>query len=479
MIGFLPTLRAELVRTRGSSASVLPLLGIVIAGISAAGVYITPQSEERAVLLWQTLYVTGMAAGILALLAGLTTGRETAAREGGTQWRPMNPRLVTVARFAVLAGLSAEFHLLAFWAVIPPVILAGAPLDVGGVLTAGIACWVATLGLLAVTYVATERWGTVLVFLLAWVWQAIGILAAEWPSWVALPPTWAVRAMLPLLGAHQNGEPLSPNDPLLHESPVLALCLSVGLMLVVLMARLTLKVTPRLESRTNSGPIGYRSARDGALVAINLTMRGRPVIPLCLAAIVASTVVAVVYPPSYLLGFYTYALLPLGACVVAVLLWQTLVPGWRLVVLHGANLPRAVQAWLLGCVTAVTLVVVILTYMNTALHGDSAEITTVVRAGVLWLLLGAAGSLGALWITVRYGMARALGAAAVLVIVGATFGGDVLADTWMWVLGPTAWPLSADSPSRFVLAGSIGIIAILAGWFASARAMRTATAREV
>lgn len=479
MIGFLPTLRAELVRTRGSSAAVLPLLGIVIAGISAAGVYITPQSQEQAALLWQTLYVTGMAAGVLALFAGLTTGREAAAREGGTQWRPVNPRLVVVARFAVLAGLSAGFHVLAFWAVIPPALLAGAPLNLGGVLTAGIACWIATLGPLGVAYVAAERWGTVPVFLLAWVWQAIGVLAAEWPSWIALPPTWAVRAMLPLLGAHQNGEPLSPDDPLLHESPALALCLSVGLMLVALTTRLTLKVPPRLENRTVSGPIGYRSTRNGTLMAINLTMRGRPVIPLCLAAVVTSAGIAVVYPSSYLLGFHTYALLPLGACVVAVLLWQTLVPGWRLAVLHGTNLPRAVQSWLLGCVTAVTLVVTILTCLNTALHGDTAEIPTVVRTGVLWLLLGVAGSLGALWITVRYGMAWALGATAVLVIVGATFGGDVLADTWMWILGPTAWPLSADSPSRFFLAGSIGIIAALAGWFASTRAMHTATSRDV
>src|SRR5690625_4265859 len=80
--------RAEIVRTRGSAAAYLPGLGLVIAGISFAGILITPDSQERAALLWQTLYVTGMAAPLLTLLAGLTTAREAAAREGGTLWRP-------------------------------------------------------------------------------------------------------------------------------------------------------------------------------------------------------------------------------------------------------------------------------------------------------------------------------------------------------------------------------------------------------
>jgi len=160
MIGLLPTVRAEEIRTRGSAASHLPVIGIVIAGISAAGIIITPDSQERAALLWQTLYVTGMATPLMTLLAGLTTSREQAARKGGTAWRAVNPRKVILAPFLVLAALSGIFHAIAFWTVIPVSLVAGVPTDVQAILWAGLACWMATLGVLAVAFLASERWAS-------------------------------------------------------------------------------------------------------------------------------------------------------------------------------------------------------------------------------------------------------------------------------------------------------------------------------
>ena len=271
--------RAEIVRTRGSAAAYLPWLGLVIAGISFAGILITPDSQERAALLWQTLYVTGMAAPLLTLLAGLTTVRETAAREGGTLWRATSPRVIVLARFLVLGALSALFHALAFWTVIPLSLLAGAPTDVAGILWAGASCWIATLAVLALAYVATEAWGLIPVFLAAWAWQAIGSLAAEISSWRVFPPTWAVRAMLPLLGAHQNAEPLDPTDPLAHESPALALALGLLLAAVILGVRLIRVGAIRMEGRTDNRPVGRRSTRPGALGAVRTVMRSRAVIP--------------------------------------------------------------------------------------------------------------------------------------------------------------------------------------------------------
>jgi len=473
--------RAEIVRTRGSAAAYLPGLGLVIAGISFAGILITPDSQERAALLWQTLYVTGMAAPLLTLLAGLTTAREAAAREGGTLWRPTSPRIIVLARFLVLAALSALFHALAFWTVIPLSLLAGAPTDVAGILSAGAGCWIATLGVLALAYVATEAWGLIPVFLAAWAWQAIGSLAAEINFWPVLPPTWAVRAMLPLLGAHQNAEPLTPTDPLAHESPALALALGLLLAAVAIGVRLIRGGAARTEGRTDNRPVGRRSTRPGALGAIRTVMRSRAVIPLCVAAVVLAATVAVVYPNSYLLGLHTYAMLPLGACIIVVLAWQALTPGWRILVLRRGNIPAAVRSWLVLCVTVVTLVVTLCTLVNTVLRGetDPATIVSLLRSGLLWLILGTAGVLGALWLTVRYGVGWALGATVIIMILGITLGGDILADTWLWILGPTAWPLTADTPARLALAAMIGLLIAAATWLLSGRALRTATARGV
>lgn len=471
--------RAEIVRTRGSAAAYLPWLGLVVAGISSAGILITPENQERAALLWQTLYVTGMAAPLLTLLAGLTTAREAAAREGGTLWRGTSPRVIVMARFLVLAALSALFHVLAFWTVVPLSLLAGAPTDIAGILWAGAGCWVATLGILALAYVATEAWGLIPVFLAAWAWQAIGSLAAEVSFWPVLPPTWAVRAMLPLLGAHQNAEPLDPTDPLAHESPALALALGLLFAAIILGVRLVRVGATRTEGRTDNRPIGRRSTRPSELGAVRTVMRSRAVLPLCAAAVVLAIAVAAVYPNSYLLGLHTYAMLPLGACIIAVLAWQALTPGWHILVLRRGNIPTAVRTWLVLCVTVVTLAVIICALANSVLRGetDATTIVSLLSSGLLWLILGTVGVLGALWITVRYGVGWALGATVIITILGITLGGDILAGTWLWVLGPTAWPLSADTPTRFVIACGLGLFAVVAAWTLSRRALTTVTAR--
>src|SRR5690625_7390825 len=92
--------------------------------------------------------------------------------------------------------------------------------------------------------------------------------------------------MLPLLGAHQNAEPLTPTDPLAHESPALALALGLLLAAVAIGVRLIRGGAARTEGRTDNRPVGRRSTRPGALGAIRTVMRSRAVIPLCVAAVV-------------------------------------------------------------------------------------------------------------------------------------------------------------------------------------------------
>lgn len=368
--------------------------------------------------------------------------------------------------------MSCIRHALAFWTVVPLSIAAGAPTDVAGIVVAGAVCWAANLGVLALVFVASERWGAMAVFLAAWVWQGVGVLAAEWGSWGVVPPTWAVRAMLPLLGAYQNARPLDPGDPLALESPLFAVCLGLGLMAQVVLVRLTIPPGTLAERRTDARPIGRRSLRPGAFGAVDAVMRGRPVLALSVAAIGLCTAIAIAYPQNYLLGLHTCALLPIGVSVAAVLLWQSIAPGWRLLVLRRSAVPAAVRLWLVVCVSCVTGVVAALAIVSALLHGsDTAGVVDTLRSATLWLLLGAGGALGALWATVRFGTGWALGGAVVAVVVGATVGGDVLADTWLWVLAPTSWPLIADTPARFATAVSVVLVAASALWMSSGRAL--------
>ena len=113
--------RAEAVRAKGSAAAALPWVGILLAGISAAGILITPENQERAALLWQTLYVTGMAAPLMTLLAGVTTARETTARDGGTLWRATNPRTIIVAPRPSSGIRAVPIEVLTFSAVCSPI----------------------------------------------------------------------------------------------------------------------------------------------------------------------------------------------------------------------------------------------------------------------------------------------------------------------------------------------------------------------
>ena len=52
-------------------------------------------------------------------------------------------------------------------------------------------------------------------------------------------------------------------------------------------------------------------------------------------------------------------MLPLGACIIAVLTWQALTPGWRVLILRKVTVPTAVQVWLLLWVSFVSVAVTV------------------------------------------------------------------------------------------------------------------------
>lgn len=480
MIGQLPALRAELLRTKGSAAAWLTLIGIPIAIITTtSGTYATPDASGRSVFMWQALFVTGMSAPLLALMAGLTSARELRAREGGTTWRPVRPAAVTAARFAVLAGLVALLELLVFGLTIPLGAVLGQPIDPPAMLQAAVVAWASSLGFLAAALILSEAFGVIAAFLIGCAWQLIGTLCAEWPLWWAIPPTWSVRAMLPVLGIHANATPLTAADELASAPAWPAIVLSSAAAVLILSLRPLLhRRSASMRGARDSAPVGWRSMRPGAGPGIRAVLRGRGIGILCATALLLCLAAALVYRPAAVIGLYSFLLLPAGAVLLASIAWLTLAPGWRLLLVRSQRVTTALLAHLLTCVTVVTLGVWALAAAFDTTADDAMGLNRVAAAGLLCLLLGAAQTVASLWLAVRLGPGWALGLGIGGIVVSATFGGDVLAASPLWLLGPTGWPLTADTPARVLIAAVVCAGAIGVFWTLATRALRTAPLRE-
>ena len=82
-------IQAEIVRTKGSAVQWFPLIGLWIGITSSTLAFWSAEGHDASGALgWQAMYVTGMAAPLLALLAGLAEDREKANRYGGTGSSP-------------------------------------------------------------------------------------------------------------------------------------------------------------------------------------------------------------------------------------------------------------------------------------------------------------------------------------------------------------------------------------------------------
>lgn len=480
MIGQLPALRAELLRTKGSAAAWLTLIGIPIAIITTtSGTYATPDVSGRSVFMWQALFVTGMSAPLLAVIAGLTSARELRAREGGTTWRPVRPAAVTVARFAVLAGLVALLELLVFGLTIPLGALLGQPVDPPAMLEAAVLAWASSLGFLAAASVLSEAIGVIAAFLTGCAWQLIGTLCAESALWWAIPPTWSVRAMLPVLGIHANATPLAAADELASAPVWPAIVLSSAAAVLILSLRPLLhRRSASMRGARDSAPVGARSLRPGPAAGIRAALRGRGIGILCAMALLLCLAAALVYRPAAVIGFYSFLLLPAGAVLLAGIAWLSLAPGWRLLLVRSPHVAWALPVHLLTSVCAVTLGVWALAAAFDTTADDAMGLSRVAAAGFLCLLLGGVQTLAALWLAVRLGPGWALGLGIGGIVVSATFGGDVLAASALWMLGPTGWPLTADTPGRLLIAAVVCTGASAVFWALAVQALRTAPLRE-
>ena len=81
-------LYAELLRARGTSLVWLPLIAVPLVLLTYnLSRLASPATDATGVLMWQSMYVTGMAAPLVAMFAAAAEAREKRARFGGTHMR--------------------------------------------------------------------------------------------------------------------------------------------------------------------------------------------------------------------------------------------------------------------------------------------------------------------------------------------------------------------------------------------------------
>ena len=118
-------LAAELVRTKHSASARFAGAGLAVAtlqGLAWSTVATRQLRGWEQLVGWQALYITALFTPLTALLVALTVERERKAREGGTLWRPLTPRVGFAARATVLT-----LQLLVFNAalILPMLLMAG------------------------------------------------------------------------------------------------------------------------------------------------------------------------------------------------------------------------------------------------------------------------------------------------------------------------------------------------------------------
>ena len=492
-------LSAELLRSRGSALQWLPLLALplVIMTIIFSSMA-SARTDATGVLAWQSLFVTGMYSPLTGLFAAIPERRETITRSGGTQWRNLNPRLENAARFIVVIVSLGVFHILNFgvsWFVVAAQGRENHEL----ILVAGLYSFLGALGIAGLSAACARRLGFGLTLVAAALWQIISILpcTVESGRWWAFPPAWPQRLLLRALRIHQNSVPLEPQDPLLTSSPLPAFILCV---ILAVLGALAAVYTPRryrpklslrhrfarsTTAQTDADVANTtmeeaqvwqptRHPRAAAQSSLWSTLLGlhraafSPAVFSCLMlSILALGFVALQYPANYVEGFFHYFLLPVGAGILPVLVWPRVADSWPLVHMETRFGTSGILLWFLCVILAVCAAA----YLASALAGG--DVAAQLPAFPLTVGVGFAIAAVSLILVVRLGIVSAIALSIVGTIVSVTLGGDVLADTGLWILAFPAWPLVAYSSLRYAIAMTLTVVLCAAAALLARRLLHT------
>jgi len=467
-------LSAELLRFRTSALQWLPLTAVPLVMLTyVLATAVDPREDAVGVLMWQAIYLTGMAAPLAALFAAAAENREKKAGYGGALWMPVSHRRMRGARFAVVLLSLAVFHLLNFGGTWLVTALAGRP-GAERILQLGIYAFVGAIGVAGLSSVVARVTNFITALGVAMAWQMIGIVkpTVEGARWWLWPMAWPVRLVLPVLGVHQNAVPLDPDSPLNGEAPgrAIVLCLVlavVGTATAVLVpenVHISRRGRQRAVSPVNPVAAGYAppvarrtdpSAQHSfrALTRASLT----PALIVCLALTAAALVLtAVVYPPSYTHGLFAFAVLPLGAGLLPVLVWPTLEQAWAVMRIEHGGIARMLLLWCGACVVGVSITA------GAAGLVAGGEWLDEARRILLGGIVGYVIVLAVFQLIKRFGISGAVIAIVIVTVFSVTLGGDVLAETPLWVLAFPSWPETAVGATRLVTALATGCVVVAA-----------------
>ncbi|SES21854.1 hypothetical protein [Corynebacterium cystitidis] len=462
-------LKAELLRTKSHTLMWLPLLGIPVALVSilmAAGT--SPDPAGLAAARWQGLYITGLAAPVVALFAASAEAREKIHNFGSTAWLPVSPRRTSAARFFVVTCAVAAFHLVNFgltW------LLAGGSARVA---VLGLCAFLGSLGIFGVASAFARRMGTVPTVALALAWQIGCGLASDTQWWWAVPGAWPVRLTLPVMETYFSLVPLPADHPIRHEPPWLALALCLGL---ALLGAALAVVTPVAYRRPTGARFRFRGRAAGVLASgatastsapaalsrprpLRAVSRAAftPVLRWCIVAVVLALLLSMRYPAAISMALATYVLFPLGTGLLPVLVWPAIAPAWNLMRVENPRVVGAVLVWMCLIVAGLAGVAAII------VHSPGWGIVTILTSCLIALV--------SLAVVLRFGTLWAIALTVGATIFSATIGGDVLAQTWLWVLTPPSWALTATTASRFIFAVTVALAGCVAGVLVVKRAFR-------
>lgn len=490
-------LRSELHRWRRSAAGRLPLLGVAFGGLVSA-LFLASGFHRTwpRVLAFENLWAVFLGPLGAALLVATVCHADRRDRGGGTLWRPLRPVTARTSRFAVLAALVLVMNALAV----------ATPFTVASALLEGPPPWLralelvavlglSQLGLAALVLRVAGRVGRLPAMAVGAAWTMTGLLTAESPAWVVVPPTWLVRGALPLIGTHANGVALEPGAALASASPWPAALLGALLALPVLLV-------PSL--RPLRGPRGRRvearaAAPTSSAARVAWTPRAArpadragtwsdavPGRPRVLAAVLRATrwtavgwvpvaavlLVALVVPwqgVEAAAELYALLVLPAAAAVLPLVVWGAVAQGWVAVASRPTGTSRPARAVVVSTV-AVGLLTDLAVGAVLAAGGLPGSVVV-----VLLLSCAVTGTLlvcGSLWLVVRFGAAAALGTGIGGVLLAALVGGTGLQQR-LWLVTPWAWG-ACTAREQLVVTVPAAVVLALLGSSLAVRAARSA-----
>lgn len=465
---------AELLRARGSAMLWLPLLALPIPILNFFLIWgVDGRRGIDSVLSWQGFFLTGLAAPVAALFAAVVEEREKRARFGATRWRSISHRRQRAARLGVVLLSVFAFHLVMF-SLVWLFTWGGGFSGSGRVLQLGLLAYIGAVGIAGLAAGLARVTNLVVTVAAFLVWQLVGTTSSvvEGEMWWAWPMAWPVRLVLPVMGVHQNLLPLEAGAPLWETNLWLAggLCILlavVGAAVAVATpedirisvpwgrARVAAVLVKPGDGRRRAVVTRAAAGRRRPFMAMTRVSLGAPLVACLVLSCAAMSYLAFVYPPATLHGFFTFGVLPLGAGLLALLVWHRVSQAWSLMRIHYPGCERVVLIWSLAVVGVVSCTAGMLGLIT---GGGLAE---EIRRTLLAVLVGYLLVLVSYQLVVRWGAAVSIAGVLLIALYSILVGGDVLADTPLWGVAVGAWPNVAHSGARFAIASVVGSMAVV------------------